>query len=224
MRIRCAQLLLLAFVFVVASLRAEDKSPSSKWEKDIQAFEAVDKKSPPPQGGVLFIGASGIRMWTLLEKDFPNHRVINRGFGGSQIADVTYFADRIVVPYKPKLIVLQSGGNDINAGKSSEQVADDFKAFVVKVRAVLPETRIVYFSMQPAPARWSQADKQKRGNQLIKDHIAAGKNMAYLNAWDAFVGPDGMPREELFVADKLHHNAEGYKVRAELVRPYLDEK
>ena len=128
------------------------------------------------------------------------------------------------MPYKPKLIVLQAGGNDINAGKSPEQVADDFKAFVVKVRAALPETRIVYFSMQPAPARWSQADKQKRGNQLIKDHIVAGKNMAYLNAWDAFVGPDGMPREELFVTDKLHHNAEGYKVRAELTQPYLDEK
>jgi lysophospholipase L1-like esterase len=223
MRIRSAQWFLL-LAFVVAPLWAEDKSPSAKWEKDIQAFEAADKKTPPPQDAVLFVGASGIKLWTSLEKDFPNHRVINRGFGGSQIADVTYFADRIVVPYKPRLIVLQSGGNDINAGKTPEQVADDFRAFVVKVRTALPETRIVYFSMQPAPARWSQADKQKRGNQLIKDFIASQKNMAHLNAWDAFVGPDGMPREELFVADKLHHNAEGYKVRAELVRPYLDEK
>lgn len=224
MRIRLAQWFLLMLALVIAPLRAEDKSPRTKWEKDIQAFEAADKKSPPPQGAVLFVGASGIKLWTSLEKDFPNHRVINRGFGGSQIADVTYFADRIVVPYKPRLIVLQSGGNDINAGKTPEQVADDFKAFVAKVRTALPETRIVYFSMQPAPARWSQADKQKRGNQLIMDHIAAGKNMAYLNAWDAFVGPNGMPREELFVADKLHHNAEGYRVRADLVRPYLEEK
>lgn len=224
MRIRVAQWFLIALAFIVAPLCAEDKSPSAKWEKDIQAFEAMDQKSPPPQGGVLFVGASGIRLWTSLEKDFPNHQVINRGFGGSQIADVTYFADRIVVPYKSRLIVLQSGGNDINAGKTPEQVADDFKAFVVKVRTALPETRIVFFSMQPAPARWSQADKQQRGNQLIKDYIASGKNMAYLNAWDAFVGPDGMPRAELFVADRLHHNAEGYKVRADLVRPYLDEK
>lgn len=221
---RSSAALLLSLLFLIAPLRAEDKSPSAKWEKDIQAFEAADKKTPPPQGAVLFVGASGIKLWTSLEKDFPNHRVINRGFGGSQIADVTYFADRIVVPYKPKLIVLQSGGNDLNTGKTPEQVADDFKAFVTKVRTALPETRILFFSMQPAPARWSQADKQKRGNQLIKEYIAAGKDMAYLNAWDAFVGPDGMPREELFVADKLHHNAEGYKVRVELVRPYLDAK
>lgn len=224
MRARVVQWLLLALVFVVAPLRAEDKSPSAKWEKDIQAFEAADKKNAPPPGGVLFIGASGIKLWTSLEKDFPNHRVINRGFGGSQIADSTYFADRIVVPYKPKLIVLQAGGNDINAGKTPEQVADDFQAFVVKVRAALPETRIAFFSMQPSPARWSQIEKQKKGNQLIKEQIAAGKNMVYINAWDAFIGPDGMPRGELFVADKLHHNAEGYKVRAELMRPYLEEK
>lgn len=224
MRICVGLFSLLAFVFVVAPLRAEDKSPSAKWEKDIQAFEAADKQNAPPTGGVLFVGASGIKLWTSLEKDFPKHRVINRGFGGSQIADVTYFADRIVVPYKPKLIVLQSGGNDINAGKTPEQVADDFKAFVAKLRAALPETRIAYFSMQPAPARWSQAEKQKKGNQLIKEQIAAGKNMVYINAWDAFIGPDGMPRGELFVADKLHHNAEGYKVRAELTRPYLEDK
>ncbi len=213
---------ILLALFVVP-LWADEKSPSAKWEKDIQAFEAADQKSPPPKAAVLFVGASGIRLWTSLEKDFPNHQVVNRGFGGSQIADVTHFADRIVIPYKPKLIVLQSGGNDINAGKTPEQVADDFKVFVVKTRAALPETRIVFFSLQPSMARWPQADKQKRANQLIKDQIAVGKNMVYVDAWDAFVGPDGMPREELFVADKLHHNAAGYKVRAELLRPYLDK-
>lgn len=221
-----ARTALLLLALVVAPLCADDKpaSPSVKWEKDIQAFEAADKKSPPPQGAVLFIGASGIRMWKSLETDFPNHRVINRGFGGSQIADSTYFADRIIVPYKPKLIVLQAGGNDINAGKSPEQVADDFKAFVEKVRAALPETRIAFFSIQPAAARWAHVEKQQRANQLIKALIADGKNMVYVNAWDAFLGSDGMPRAELFIADRLHHNAEGYKVRAELMRPYLDEK
>lgn len=222
MKLRSTLLVLLAFV--VAPLWADDKSPSAKWEKDIQAFEAADKKTPPPNDPVLFVGASGIRLWTSLEKDFPNHRVINRGFGGSQIADVTHFADRIVIPYKPTLIVLQSGGNDINAGKTPEQVAEDFRAFVVKTRSALPDTKIIFFSLQPSMARWSQADKQKRANQLIKEQITAGKNMTYVDAWDAFVGSDGMPREELFVADKLHHNAAGYKVRAELLRPYLDSK
>ena len=220
MKFRSTLFVLLAFL--TAPLWADDKSPSVRWERDIQGFEAADKENPPPKQAALFVGASGIRLWTSLEKDFPKHQVINRGFGGSQIADVTHFADRIVLPYKPKLIVLQSGGNDLNAGKTPEQVAEDFQAFVVKTRTTLPETQIVFFSLQPSMARWSQADKQKRANQLIKEQINAGKNRVYVDAWDAFFGPNGMPREELFVTDKLHHNTAGYKVRAELLRPYLD--
>ena len=189
----------------------------------IQAYEAADKTAPPPEGGVLFAGASGIRMWKTLAQDFPNQKVFNRGFGGSQIADVIHFADRIVLPYKPRVIVFQAGGNDINAGKTPEQVAADFKTFVAKVRAKLPDTRIIFLSLQPSPARWSQVDQQKQANALIEKQIAASQNMAYINAFDAFLTADGKPREELFVADKLHHNEAGYKVRVQLVRPFLEK-
>ncbi len=197
------------------------KSPSEKWEKEIQAFEAADKKQPPPEGAILFIGASGIRLWKTLAEDFPDQKVINRGFGGSEMADSAYFADRIVVPYKPRLIVIQAGGNDINNGKSPEQVFADFQAFVEKVRAKLPDVRIAYLSMNPSPSRWAQRDKQQKGNQLIKNYIASGKNLDYIDFWAAMLGPDGQPREDLFIQDRLHNNAAGYKIRADIVRPHL---
>jgi len=203
------------------TLFAQDKNPSARFEPEIKAFEEADEKSPPPEHAILFVGASGIKLWKTLEKDFPDHRVINRGFGGSQIADAIYFADRIVIPYKPKTILLQSGGNDINAGKTPEQVAKDFRVFVEKVRGKLPEVRILFMSLQPSPARWSQADKQKMANALIKKKVEAGENMAYIEAYDAFIGTDGQPRGELFVADKLHHNEAGYKIRTQLVLPFL---
>ena len=214
-----AGLLVAAFA---PMLRAEEKpSPSAKWEKDIAAFETADAKAPPPQGAVLFAGASGIRMWKTLPTDFPDQKIINRGFGGSQMADSLYFADRIIIPCKPKLIVIQAGGNDINAGKTPEQVLADFKAFVEKVRATLPDTRIAYLGMNPSPARWSQREKQQKGNQLIKEYVASGKNLDFIEFWDVLLGPDGKPREDLFIKDKLHNNAEGYKIRAEAVRPHL---
>jgi hypothetical protein len=100
------------------SAQAPANSPSARWEKEIQAYEGADKKQPPPEGAVLFTGASGIRMWQSLAKDFPDQKVINRGFGGSEMADSAYFAERIVIPYKPRLIVIQAGGNDINILKS----------------------------------------------------------------------------------------------------------
>jgi lysophospholipase L1-like esterase len=197
------------------------KSPSERWEKEIRAFEAADRKQPPPEGAIVFTGASGIRMWKTLAEDFPDQKVINRGFGGSEMADADYYADRIVIPYKPRLIVIQAGGNDINNGKSPEQVFADFKAFVEKVRAKLPDVRIAYLSMNPSPSRWAQRDKQQKGNQLIREYIAAGKNLDYIDFWDAMLGPDGQPRADLFIQDRLHNNAAGYKIRADIVRPHL---
>jgi len=196
-------------------------SPSLKYEKEIEAFEAADRKSPPPQGAVLFIGDSGIRMWKTLAEDFPDQKVINRGFGGSEMADSTYFADRIVMPYKPRLIVFRAGGNDLTAGRTPEQLLADFQAFVDKVREKLPQTRIAFFSLNPNPARWSQAEVRKKANVLIKAYVDAGKNLDFIEVWDQFLGPDGKPREDLFIKDRLHNNAEGYKLYAEAVRPHL---
>ena len=203
-------------------LRAADtSSPSLKFEKEIQAYEASDQKSPPPGGAILFTGSSGIRRWTSLAQDFPEHTVINRGFGGCQLPDVVYYADRIIIPYKPKLIVVGAGGNDINAGKTPQQVLADFQTLVDKVRAELPETRIAFLSINPSPKRWSQAAEQREANRLVKDYVARGQNLEYIELFDAFLGSDGKPREELFVADQLHPNAEGYKVRTLIVRPHL---
>lgn len=203
---------------------AAETSPSANWENDICAFETADKAHPPPEGAVLFIGSSTIRLWKTLQQDFPEHKVINRGFGGSQIADSVYYADRIVVPYKPAMIVLYAGGNDLNAGKTPETVFEDFKAFVGKVRAKLPTVRIAYMSTGPSIARWAQADKQRKLNQLVKEYVGQDGAMDFIDAFDAFLGPDGRPRPELYVDDKLHNSPEGYRIRVALVKPYLEKK
>src|SRR5688572_3579536 len=92
----------------------------ARWEKEIAAYEAADRANPPAKGGIVFTGSSTIRRWTTLASDFPDHHVLNRGFGGSQIVDATHFAERIVIPYAPRMVVLRAGGNDIHAGKSAE--------------------------------------------------------------------------------------------------------
>ena len=116
---------------------------------------------------------------------------------------------------------MQAGGNDLNAGKTPQQVLADFQALATKVRTALPDVRIVYLSSSPSPARWSQAESQLEMNWLVKEYISAGKNLDYIESYNAFLGAGGKPPEELFVADGLHHNAEGYKIRASLVKPHL---
>jgi lysophospholipase L1-like esterase len=199
-------------------------SPSAKWEKEIAAFEEADRHSPPPQGAIVFVGSSTIRMWKTLADDFAGYRVINRGFGGSELADSVYFADRIVIAYKPRMIVLFAGTNDINAGKSPEQVFADYQAFVAKVRAALPDVRIAYLSIAPCPSRWKQADKQLKVNHLIRDFAAAHEKLDYIEVWSQLLGPDGQPRADLYLADGLHPNAEGYRIRANTIRPHLEAK
>jgi len=219
----CAIVAVVVLVSVGAHARGQAaKTGSARFEKEIAAYEAADKTNPPPVGAIEFTGASGIRLWKTLAEDYPQYKVFNRGFGGSEMSDCVYFAERIVIPYKPKLIVIQAGGNDINAGKSPEQVLADFKAFVEKVRAKLPDVRIAYLSMNPSPSRWAQREKQQKGNALVKAYIESGKNLDYIDFWGAMLGPDALPREDLFVADRLHNNAAGYKIRAEIVRPHLE--
>jgi lysophospholipase L1-like esterase len=193
----------------------------AKWENEISAFEAMDRTNPPPEQGVLFIGSSTIRLWKSLVRDFPEHRVINRGFGGSEIVDSTHFADRIVFPYKPRMVVLRAGGNDINGGKSAQQVFVDFTEFVSKIRSRLPGTEIVYISLCPSPARWQQAREERVLNGLIQDFARRTAGVKYVETYDLSVGPDGKPRPELFVEDKLHFNTEGYELLAKRVRPFL---
>src|SRR5262245_52732437 len=113
-----------------SSAWAQKAADSSRWEKDIAAFEAQDKANLPPKGALLFIGSSTIVRWKTLAQDYPEHQTINRGFGGSQIADSTQFADRVIIPYAPRAVFLRAGGNDLNAGKSVDQVFSDYKSFV----------------------------------------------------------------------------------------------
>jgi lysophospholipase L1-like esterase len=204
-----------------SALCAETNHNFGRWEKEIAACEQMDRTNPPPRGGLLFIGSSTIRLWKTLAQDFPDHRVINRGFGGSQIVDATHFAERVIFPYAPRMILLRAGGNDLWAGKSPEQVFADFQEFVKKVHARLPDTDIVFISLSPSIARWKQAEQEKALNGLVEDYVRGKAHLKYLETYPMVLGADGQPRPELFVADQLHFNAEGYRLLAERVRPCL---
>jgi lysophospholipase L1-like esterase len=215
-------LVLPLLVTLAPQLRAESAvDPFAKWEKEIAAFEEHDRETPPPKGAIVFVGSSSVRKWTTLSEDFPHHQVLNRGFGGSQIIDSVHFADRIVIPYQPRLIVFYAGGNDIHAGKSAEQVFADFQAFVEKVRAALPKADIAFISIAGNPSRWAEVDRVKAANGMIENYIKDKPGMKFINVFLEMLGSDGLPRPEIFVADRLHMNAEGYKLWTGIVGKYL---
>ena len=194
---------------------------SSRWEKDIAAFEAMDRTNPPPKDAVLFVGSSSIRLWTNLAKDFPELKVIQRGFGGSHIPDATHFADRIIVPHRPAKMVLYAGDNDIAQGHSPEQVADDFRALVKKVHAALPKTKIYFIAIKPSPSRWHLSPQSSEANRLIRRYCRTHRSLEFIDVWTPTLGPDGRPDPSLFLRDELHINQKGYARWAEVIRKAL---
>ena len=219
---RLLMLLSLILALAPSPVAAQVQHNFAKWDNEIAAFEKSDLTNPPPKGAVLFIGSSTIRMWKTLAQDFPNQKVINRGFGGSEIVDATHFAERIVFPYEPRKIFLRSGGNDLNAGRSVEEVFADFKAFVTKVQTRLPNTEVVFISLSPSIARWGQAEKEKALNLMVSDYVRQMPKVKYLDTYSVSLDAEGKARPELFQGDKLHFNAAGYKLLAERVRPALE--
>jgi lysophospholipase L1-like esterase len=193
----------------------------SRWEKEVAAYEAADRQGPPPKGAILFIGSSTIRRWETLASDYPGVKVINRGFGGTEIVDATHFADRLIFPHEPKQIFLRAGGNDIHAGRVPREVAADFAEFVRVVHARLPRTEILYIAVSPAPSRWGETDKYRELNRLIREMALDMPRVGFVDAFDVSLASDGTARPELFVKDRLHFSPDGYRLFADRVRPFL---
>lgn len=188
---------------------------------DIERFEAADRESPPPQGGIVFVGSSSIRLWTTLAEDFPGLPVINRGFGGSRISHVLAYADRIIIPYRPRQVIVYAGENDLAGGGTYQQVVADFRALVDKLKAALPGVRIAWVSMKPSPSRWHLVDAMREGNRIIEAMAAEDSQLEYIDVFTRMLGPDGRPIPALFVADSLHMTAAGYELWREVIGPYV---
>jgi lysophospholipase L1-like esterase len=211
------------FVMVTIAELSSAQTPrtESRFEKDVKAYEAVDKAEPRPPGAILFVGDSQFFRWKTLQEDLPGYTIINRGVDSFQFSDVIEFADRIVLPYKPRLIVLHVGGNDIHTGKSPDYVLADFKTFVAQVRKPLPDVPIIFSSLTPSPARWDEADRRRQANKLVQDYIATQANLHFIDLWNAMLSLDGQPREDIWVADRIHPNHAGYQIRVKLMLPLL---
>ena len=225
---RCLPAILLALLAACSSAPLTQSGPpripeqvtSADWEQDMQRFEAGDAETHPPRSAVLFIGSSSIRLWDALAADFPGVTVINRGFGGSEIRDSTWYADRIVIPYQPRKIVLYAGDNDLSNGRTPEQVRDDVRAFVNRVRRELPDVQIAYIANKPSPARAHLLDAQRQANALIQAD-ARRLRVEYIDVFTPMLDALGQSRTDLFVEDRLHMNRKGYELWRDVLAPYV---
>lgn len=214
-------LLLLSGTATATSAQTGPTGPE-RWEATIANFEAADRESPPPADVIVFTGSSSIRFWGTLEEDFPTINVLNRGFGGSRISDIRHFSDRLILAYRPRIAVVYAGDNDIGAGRSADDVFEDYRAIAQLVRESLPETRLVFIAIKPSPRRWANAPAMREANAKISAYAETDPMLDFVDVFEPMLGGDGLPRPELYVEDQLHLSEEGYRLWRELVAPYVE--
>jgi lysophospholipase L1-like esterase len=193
-----------------------------QWQASFDAFARADLEKAPAKQGTLFVGSSTIRMWTTLAQDFRQLPVvINRGFGGSTMADCNRFARDLVVRYQPSQVLVYAGDNDLAEGRTPAQVLESFREFVGTVRAELPGVRIDYISIKPSPSRVGLLEKARETNALIGAYVQSLPNAGYIDIFTPMMTAEGTPRPELFLGDRLHLNETGYQLWQSIIAARL---
>lgn len=194
--------------------------PADPWAEAIAAFAAADRAGLQ-SGGVVFVGSSSIRLWADLEKRYRTYAAVNRGFGGSTLADCLRYLDRLVLPHRPRLVVVYAGDNDLAYGRTPQQVLDDFIALAARIHTRLPRTEIAFVSIKPSPARVDLLDRVREANTRVRDYVATQRYLSYVDVFTPMLDPKGQPRGELFGLDALHLNEQGYALWHALIAPVL---
>ncbi|GAA4747334.1 GDSL-type esterase/lipase family protein [Flavisolibacter ginsenosidimutans] len=210
------------FVCLLQSIVANAQG-GSPYFNEIQSFKKEDSVHVPPQKAILFVGSSTFRLWPDIQSYFPAHTIINRGFGGSTLADVIRYESDVIFPYKPKQIVIYCGDNDLASSDtvSSTTVVQRFEKLFTDIRTALPNVPIAFVSIKPSPSRWHLKEKMIDANRRIKTFLTGKKKTSFIDIWNAMLGPDGKPREELFKEDRLHMKPEGYAIWQKIIEPKL---
>lgn len=231
MKTRLLQLPALILTALGLALTASAAEPTAKAETPfsvtrhqpaIDAFLQADKSTPPPKEGILFIGSSIFREWTDLSRQMAPLPVINRAFGGSRTVEVLHYADTIVIPYAPKVVVYYCGSNDVNAGETAEAIAGNFRKFAERVHAKLPKTKVLFASILKAPQKKDKWNVVDDANKLIRTYCGSDPRLQYVDINGVVVeASNGNPRPELYREDMLHYRPVAYFGFTAVIRPLL---
>jgi lysophospholipase L1-like esterase len=190
--------------------------------KDEIASLTMNDKTVNKKNLILFTGSSSIRVWEDLQTCFPKKNVLNRGFGGSEMSDLAYYFDRLILPYQPKQIFIYEGDNDVNAGKKPEQILASATLILNKIRSeVSPTVEVLFISAKPSVARGQLKEKYTIFNQQLKNWAEKQKNVKFIDVWTPMMGKDGNVLPDLFLEDKLHMNEKGYAIWKKVIEPFI---
>lgn len=212
---------IIALLLVFNAAFAQQTKPP--YRDDIQAFKKQDSINMPAKKQILFAGSSSFTKWTDVQDYFPSYKILNRGFGGSTLADVIRYADDVIFKYEPKQIIIYCGENDFAANDSVtvDTVVSRFKQLFAMIREHYKKVPVAYISIKPSPSRQSLVPKIMEANKQLKKYLHKKRKAIFIDVYHAMLNTDGTPIKEIFIEDNLHINAKGYAIWQKIIEPYL---
>lgn len=215
-------IILFTFLLSVPVLQSQQVA-SPPFYNDVAALKQKDKASFPKPNSILFTGSSSFTKWTDVQAAFPGYAIVNRAFGGSTLTDLIRYANEVIIPYKPRQIIIYCGDNDLASSDTvtPQVVLTRFTQLFTLIRSKLPLTHIVYVSIKPSPSRERLMPKMVQANILVANFLRNKKYTAFADVYTPMLLSDGKPNPAFFVEDNLHMNAKGYAIWQTVLQPYL---
>lgn len=148
---------------------------------------------------------------------FPDRDPRNFGVSGDTTDDLVARIDDVVA-FRPEVIALLIGTNDLGQRKSVEHLVRNIEFLLVSLRRDLPGTRMLVQSIMPRGAEF--AERVRDANRHLRQ-FAPTVNAHYLDLWPALAG-DGDAIGAEFSDDELHLTAAGYEAWLAELRPALE--
>jgi len=217
MKLICNPILLFVSILCCTSTFAQP------FVNEIKAFRKADSIKAPAKDAILLIGSSSFTKWKDVQEYFPGKTIINRGFGGSSLPHMIMYAEDVIFKYNPKQILIYCGENDLTGGPliTADTVFERLKTLYALIRSRYKKVPIAYISMKPSPSREKYLETMQKGNELIKTFMEKQKKAAYIDVYHSMYDADGKILTNIFLSDKLHMNAAGYKIWQGILAPYL---
>jgi len=186
-----------------------------------QAPRLAEARSGQATGGIVFVGSSIFHRWTNLASQMAPLPITNLAIDGTVTADMLRMVDSRVIPMRPKVIAYYCGSNDVDIGEPAAAIVGRIVQFVDRVAKALPDTRVIFVSVNRAPEKQDRWDVVDAVNRQMQAYAASHPGVEFVDVNPVLFNADGTSRLDLFMGDQLHLRPRAYEEFAKILKPVL---
>ena len=191
---------------------------NSTYENKAKKYE--EKALEEESYHVMLAGSSSIEFWENSKEDLDPVVSYNHGIGGTTIEQWnTSLNQRLVFPYKPKMVVYYVGINNvINSKQSASTIWTNLESFMNNTHRALPDTKVQYIMMNLIPGYKTYWGVINEVNAQLVEYQKSNTWLTLINPGEALLKGNGEPNAAYFRTDGLHLSHYGYVVWGEIIK------